>query len=238
MDGTMTCTDGILTFNNMFNRKIDSITIPDNIHTIKFGHDFNQKLDNVVFPHNLHTIYFGDRFNQSIYNVKFPDSLHTIRLGLNFDQKFENVKFPDSLRVIRFDCKHAASFNHKSISNLHTVEIGSNSMSRIGDFVFPDNLHTIVFCLYSAVVRMMKTYIFENIQIPANLHTIRFEYVFDQDIVGLENTNVHTLDFSGVNVYNIANKTIPITIKEVIVNVKHSGLLKLPYGCFETLRYL
>ncbi len=56
-----------------FNRRLNNVTFPDNLHTIEFGYEYDRKLDGDKFPRGLNTLKFGNIFNQKIDNVIFPE---------------------------------------------------------------------------------------------------------------------------------------------------------------------
>ncbi len=110
--------------------------------------------------------------------------------------------------------------------SVHTIIYSRSFNQKLDDTKFPNSLHTIIFGdKFNQNI--------DNVDFPYSLHTIKFGLNFDQDLACLENTNVHTIDFSKSLVRYFTNVVVPNTIKEVIVRSGDDGILMLPHGCVE-----
>ncbi len=137
-------------------------------------------------------------------------------------KKPPNPNVPISIRK-----QHVREPEYIDIPNsVHTIVFNRNFNQKLDDIRFPNSLHTLIF-------GNKFNQNIDDVEFPYSLHTIKFGLDFDQDLTCLENTNVHTIDFSNSFVRCFTNVVIPTTIKKVVVKVSDKGLIKLPHGCIE-----
>ena len=81
------------------NWDVETIMLPQDLQSIRFGDDFNELLDNVTLPEALYSISFGREFNQSMEHVRLPSGVEIITFGRDFNQSMESVTLPSALRI-------------------------------------------------------------------------------------------------------------------------------------------
>ncbi len=212
--------------------ELKRVKLPDNLHTVIYELYIRYKPDNNEFPddqyifnidlddlnntnnvscdtNNLHTIIYELNFGKKMSEIIFPNDLHTIDIINNGIGDLDIVNFPDNLHTIIFRNEFNQNIDIvKFPNNLHTIQFGHGFNQDINNIIFPVNLHTIKF-------GPMSNHEINSINFPDNLHTIDLSLIDDHKYLEKIFIQHH--------------------IKEIIVNMSSTNIIKLPYGCIETI---
>ena len=90
------------------NQSLIAGSIPDSVHTLRFGDNFNQPLTAGTIPDSVHTLTFGHNFDQPLTAGSIPDSVHTLTFGFYFNQPSFGTagSIPDSIININLHCTY------------------------------------------------------------------------------------------------------------------------------------